>query len=229
MTCQRVCVCQIQWFNLGNISACSYWTSCGECNSTEPFLSHISPSVREGKLVSAVSSTATSLHFIEKDQQVPSDPLLSCTSSWRSSLMPRVNMAWKYGLERARRARWAGIRWSSATSTTSQKWLCRRCSLRPCRTSTAWSAQRNTCKHHNTVPKHIRRHGSQKTQLSKQWEAMRSWHLPWTTHWSGGGDTRGLVCHCPWCPLRQESSDRRQQRDRADKESQQACHTYDIW
>lgn len=93
--------------------------------------------------------------------------------------MPRVNMAWKYGLERARRARWAGIRWSSATSTTSQNWLCRRCSLRPRRTSTAWSTQRNTCKHHNTASKHTRKqslalgckHGSQKAQLSKQWEA----------------------------------------------------------
>lgn len=148
--------------------------------------------------------------------------------------MPRVNMAWKYGLERARRARWAGIRWLSATSTTSQNWLCRRCSLRPRRTSTAWSTQRNTCKYH-TCKQSLAlgwKHGSQKTQLSKQWEASstdmlivslkndmtKKWQkLPWMTHWSGGGDTHGLVCHCPLCPFKQESSsDGHQQRDRVD-------------
>lgn len=95
------------------------------------------------------------------DLQIPDFPHVDsflcrilCTSSWRSSLMPKVNIAWKYGLETASRARWAGTRWSSATSTTSQNWLCCRCSLRPCKTSAAWSTQQkicNTTQHHNTL------------------------------------------------------------------------------
>lgn len=68
-----------------------------------------------------------------------------CTSSWCSSFMPRVNMAWKYGLETASRARWAGTLWSSATRITSQNLLCCRCSLKPCKISTDWSTQWKTC------------------------------------------------------------------------------------
>lgn len=74
------------------------------------------------------------------------------TSCWCSSFMPKVNIALKYGLETASRARWAGTRSSSATRTTSQNWPCCRCSSRPCSSSAAWSTQRKTCKHSTTSP-----------------------------------------------------------------------------
>lgn len=69
----------------------------------------------------------------------------TCTSSWCSSFMPIVNIAWKYGLETASRALWAGILWLSATRITSQNFLCCRCSLKPCKISTDWSTQWKIC------------------------------------------------------------------------------------